>query len=48
MSYMAETHPNTDLNSDIWVETFHTTLDKVNESSKEYAKEKARNRHSDY
>ena len=34
MDYMANKHPNSDLNADIWVDEFYEALKRVNDAKK--------------
>lgn len=48
MDYMANKHPNSDLNADTWVDEFHTALSKIIEAEKDYARNKTKNRYSEF
>jgi hypothetical protein len=48
MTYMAKEIPNIDLNADIWVDEFYAALGRINEAEKNYARDKTKNRHSEF
>jgi len=36
------------INADLWVDEFHAALSRINEAEKNYARNKTKNRHSDF
>ena len=48
MTAIYEQDSNLGINADLWVDEFHAALGRINEAEKNYARDKTKNRHSEF
>ena len=48
MTATYEQNPNLGINADLWVDEFHAAFGKINEAEKNYARDRTKNRYSEF